>query len=329
MKLTWHETLEPPLAAAWDEARDHLDLHPFQDRNVATARAAFFHQGLRFVTGHEGNDLVFGAAVAMRRSGPWPPRLAITRGPWAVDDRTLTDGILRLADSWPWRSPMSLRIDPHRPLPANDLETALVESGFASVPAEFHQATVCVDLTLDADAMWRSVRSTARNQIRRAERELTSTIGGLADAAEYIAFHAVAAEDKGYRSLDEGWLESLLQTGRAWLVLNRCDGKLVGAGVFGLGGRTVHYLYGARDRSFRGPSFYGAFWHVIQHAKAQGFARCDLGGLPYHNEGVAFFKRAFGGQELMFTDERECILRPVAQAGWHHFRNRLPQRWLG
>jgi lipid II:glycine glycyltransferase (peptidoglycan interpeptide bridge formation enzyme) len=223
---------------------------------------------------------------------------------------------------------MSIRLDPHQPHPAGALAATLAAEGFKETPAELHQRTVCVDLTQSSETMWKGFRSTARNQIRHAEKELSTTFATVAEVPTYIAMHAAAAEDKGYETLDTGWLTTLLQTGRCLLVLSRLDDRVVGGGVFGLGGQTVHYLYGARDRAYRGPAFYAAFWEMIRHAKEQGFARFDVGGLPDDNEGVSFFKRAFGGQEVTFTEEQELVIRSMAHASWHQIRHRLMETRL-
>lgn len=208
---------------------------------------------------------------------------------------------------------MTLRIDPHVPRPCGDLDRAMDELGFAEVPAELHQQTIICDLNLSDVERRQTYRTLTRRMLKKAASMNLKTIH--ADASEigaYLAMHRRAAGQKGYGVPDQRWLEALLASESAWLVLTRHEGNLVGGGVFALGAHTVHYLYGATDPGFDGPALYDTFAWVMQQASTGGRRWFDLGGLPHEDDGVAFFKRGWGGREVAFSTEQELVMRPFA-----------------
>jgi hypothetical protein len=322
VKVTWHPTLTDSLTAAWDERWQALDLHPLQHRSLAEARAKAYGQGLLFALGHENDALVFGAAVQVRRSGPWPPRFAVQRGPWAVDQEHLLAGMQQMIETRPpGRRPMTLRIDPHAVKPCDDLEQRLVNLGFATVSAELHQQTIVCDLTTTPDERRKSYRTLTRRMLKKAASlGLVTSLGDRSEVEAYLTMHRRAAGAKGYGVPDERWLMALLDSGAAWLVLTRQEDRLVGGGMFALGSHTVHYLYGATDPDFDGPALYDTFEWVIQRATDDDRRRFDLGGLPSDDDGVAFFKRGWGGQKIAFSAEGERVLRPWADRTWQVVR---------
>ncbi|MBC7543479.1 MAG: GNAT family N-acetyltransferase [Candidatus Sericytochromatia bacterium] len=328
MKLVWHDTLTGLEAAAWDEAWKRMDLHPFQHRQLAIDRAHCHGQELRFVTGWQDRELVFGAAVQVRKSWPWPPRLAVTRGPWAVDETSLVAGLHQLLALFPpGLQPMSLRVDPHLPLPALTAASGLADLGFAPAPAELHQQTIRCDVSGSEADMLAGFRTLTRRMIKKAGNAGLSTEFGTADdLASYLVMHGTAASQKGYGQPQTDWCKALLGSGLAWLALTRQGDRVVGGGVFARGARTVHYLYGATDPQFEGPALYDVFWSVMRHAKALGCSVFDLGGLPDAEDGIAFFKRGWGGREVRFLTERERVVQPLALGTWTWVRRQLRGR---
>jgi hypothetical protein len=312
--LTWHQSLTAADAATWDVQWQALDLHPLQHRTLAEARAHTYGQGVLYAIGSVGEDLVFGAAVQVRQSGPWPPRFAVQRGPWAVNEDCLIAGLEQMVlTPPPGRRPMTLRIDPHVAQPCESLETRLANLGFVSVPPELHQQTIVCDLTPKQEERRKGYRTLTRRMLTKAGTlGLTTAMGGKADIAAYLAMHRRAAGEKGYGVPDEAWLEVLVASGVGWLVLTRHEDQLVGGGLFALGSKTVHYLYGATDPDFDGPALYDTFEWVMDQGALVGRTRFDLGGLPSADDGIAFFKRGWGGSAGAFSTERERTLRALA-----------------
>jgi hypothetical protein len=323
LTLTWHPLLSDDDASTWDGLWQALDLHPLQHRVLAAARARAYDQGLLFALGHADGELVFGAAVQVRRSGPWPPRFAVQRGPWALNADWLVAGISQMAlTPPPGRRPMTLRIDPHVAQPCEPLETRLADLGFVTVPPELHQQTIVCDLTPSAVERRKGCRTLTRRMLKKAGTlGLKTGLGGNADIPAYLAMHRRAAGEKGYGVPDEAWLETLIDSGIGWLVLTRQDDRLVGGGLFALGANTVHYLYGATDPDFDGPALYDTFEWVMDQGAEAGCSRFDFGGLPSMEDGIAFFKRGWGGDEKAFSAEQMRVLRMIAERSWRLLRH--------
>jgi hypothetical protein len=324
IEFRWHARLPSDLATAWDNAWAMLDLHPFQHRELAETRAMVHGQSSGYMTGEAGGRLVFGGAMQIRSAWPWPPRFAFSRGPWAVDAETLRLGLTALPDASPFiQQPMAVRIDPHLPLPENNLDIGMQSSGYAIALPELHRHTVKIDLTLSEKQLLAGFRSLTRRHLRKSGSfGLTTRPGTAADIADYLALHRPAATRNHYGLQNPAWLHALMASGLGYLVISKAQGRMVGGAWFLAGSRTLHYLYGATDAEFAGPALYEAFWQALTMARGLGLTSFDLGGLPLDHPGIAFFKQGFGGQVCHFSEEWERVLRPHAYHSWQWVRQR-------
>jgi hypothetical protein len=320
MDVKWHPTLSDSDAAAWDAACNDLDLHPFQYRSIASARTHIFGQGLGYLVGKSGDDVVFGAATHLRRNWPLPPRLAVTRGPWARDAVTLATGLRQLVEHWPAGlvRPMVLQIDPHLPLPASIFSASIGEIGFKTASViEFLNQTMIIPLLASETALWASFKQATRQMIRKSDAiGLRSSFGDRADVGRYLALHQRAVLKKGYGTPSLDWLLALFDTGQVVLVLTEADGQLI-AGAFVLrGARTLYYMHGATAPEHIGPATYQAFWYLMRWAIDVGITHFDLGAITDDHPGLALFKRRWGGQACHYTNEQEWVLSPARHRAW-------------
>ena len=93
-----------------------------------------------------------------------------------------------------------------------------------------------------------------------------------------------------------------------------CDGALA-AGAFILRcGRSVHYLWGATDRSFSRSCGGAALqWAVMDWLLSRNCDRYDLEGIdPIGNPGTYAFKKKLGGDEVLLVGR---MLEPISLTG--------------
>jgi hypothetical protein len=320
MEVTLHTAMDDALAAAWDDACRELVVSPFQDRIGSAVRAASHDQSLVYAVGRRQGEVVFGAAISFRRRWPLPDRLTVTRGPWAVDSTTLLDGIADLSGEWQRRfgMPMSLHLDPHLDDAAGDVQDRLQAYGFdVAATSDFHPRTVQVNLDLPEDALRNGFRELTRRMLKKAEKEgVVSRFGEPEDINAYLSLHGAAAAEKGYGQPHGPWLLAAIAADRGLLVLTEHGGELIGGAFILRGPASLYYMYGATKPGYRGPASYHAMWHLMRWGRSVGIRRFDLGAVPEEHDGIAFFKRGFGGTEVIAMPEMELIYRPATNRLW-------------
>jgi peptidoglycan pentaglycine glycine transferase (the first glycine) len=189
----------------------------------------------------------------------------------------------------------------------------LVTDQWAERPAVAHNRqagrprTIWIDLSCGSEALWKNLDKQWRYGVGRAHR-LGVTVDVAAGAGEIARFAALCntvAENKGFRLPGSAALmeELLRQAGgdvEARLFLAHFEGAM-SAGAFVIRcGRSLHYIWGAIDRSMAQVRAGEAVqWAAIEWAIAQGCTRYDLEGIdPEENLGTYAFKKKMGGREV-------------------------------
>jgi hypothetical protein len=330
--IDWHfyRTLEPELAAVWDEAAARYDAHPYQAAAVARVRAAHLGHGLGFLLGYADGDLVFGSAVFIRRRGLLPPHWVCSYGPWARDAATFARGIQDLVRHWPktWQKPISLIIDPRFLPSADETVTTLRALDFhEQVPAEVNPESMCIDLTIPQTEIWRSFPKRTRQTVNKAAAlKLQSRIGTAADLQRFKGFFdqvvTASKQDAGYHVPPLDLLEALHGTGRAWVVLTESPERLVGCFFVIRSQGTLHAVFAARAPDFAGPGLWQTYWFTMCWAQQQGLQLLNLGAVVTGNDGLAWHKKRWGGRMVLATPQMEHVFRPWLQR-WYL----LGRRW--
>ena len=201
----------------------------------------------------------------------------------------------------------------------------LVPLGYAET-ARFEFA---LSLDQGTDAVWRGVRSTLRNDIRRFERSgvvcRVRSDRGVVSALHGIELETAArhrARGKQGNPMREATYEALWETlvkpGRVRVYLAERDGVPIASVVIGVCGANAYYLYGGAitdGLSLNAPK--GLLWFAIQQEYAEGVREFNLGGMSATaadpsslDHGLYKFKTGFGAVERSCISGRK-VLRPL------------------
>jgi hypothetical protein len=174
--------------------------------------------------------------------------------------------------------------------------------------------TVWVDLTCGLDVLYKKLDK-LRYGVGRARRErvIVNAVASDSDVERFFSMCETVAETKDFK-LDESiaLLRALLTSTResieSRLFLARLDGVILAGAFIIRCGRSLHYFWGATDRSAaRVRAAEAVQWAVLEWGVAQGCTRYDLEGIdPIGNPGTYAFKKKMGGEE-------------VALAGKHYY----------
>jgi dTDP-4-amino-4,6-dideoxygalactose transaminase len=187
----------------------------------------------------------------------------------------------------------------------NSLKVLSAFSGKLSDRVEFY-----LDLSRPTDDIWKTLKSTRRNDIRKAEKlgvesRSENTMKGV---QQLYGFQTESLQRRGIQ-FDPFYIQaerlqtSVLDTQRARLLVSYRDGVPVNAGLFGLfGGRAYYLASGSSRDGYKccGPAH--LLWTAIQMLKSEGATTLNLGGVdgPIDHErgmkdGLYNFKNDFGG----------------------------------
>ncbi len=178
----------------------------------------------------------------------------------------------------------------------------------AGTPLLPRPRTVCIDLTVGKERLMSNLHSQWRAGVRVAER--SGVVVEHTRQAEMVSnFYAMCesiSRDKGFvLPGSEALMLRLcaLEPGpdvEAVLFLARYEGRVAAGALAIRCGNSVHYMWGASDRTFaRQRPGEAVQWAVIEWALRKGCHRYDLEGIdPEKNPGVYEFKRKMGGKEV-------------------------------
>lgn len=180
----------------------------------------------------------------------------------------------------------------------------------------------------DDDQILGAMRSNARRDLRKAWRDgVTADCRTSPDALR--DFHRAYLEMYRRKSLairpDAYFFEGVracLEAGTSAVFVSSHEGQPCNMALVSLTGRPSYWLGATTARGLtRGipPAGQALHFEVMRQLRSRGLARYDLGGSPgplpeagHLNYGVWKFKYALGGQWVVYLDEFERVLSPIA-----------------
>jgi len=226
--------------------------------------------------------------------------------------RVLFTELRNLSDTTPWRP-------------------ALEAGGFAY---EDH-LNFLIDLARPPETLWAGIRSNARRNIQKAQREGV-VVEEATDAAQVPEAYAIL---RGvYRRLQvpltdqalfQAAFDILQPAGLFKIMLAHVEDKVIGVMTLLLHAGVIIYWYTGVDKAY---SAYRAndllVWHALDWGSRNGYHTFDFGGAgkPDEEYGVRDFKAKFGG-ELVSYGRYQCVHAPrllrLSEAGYGLLRRFL------
>jgi CelD/BcsL family acetyltransferase involved in cellulose biosynthesis len=192
-----------------------------------------------------------------------------------------------------------------------------------------------IDLGRSPEEIWAGIRTNARRNIQKAQREGV-VIEEASLAAQVSQAYAVLQGvyrrlqvPLADRSLFEEAFSTLHPAGMFKIIQATVGGTLAGVMTLLLHGETIIYWYTGVDKEF---SAYRAndllVWHALDWGSRNGYRTFDFGGAgrPGEPYGVRDFKAKFGGELVNFGRYR-CVHAPgllrLSEAGYRFLRRLL------
>jgi hypothetical protein len=289
----------------WDRALAQLGGHPWQSALWGNARRNVDHVIDHRWLVRRGDDIVQMIRLEERRIPgigrvAWVPRGPTTAGGDAAPfefEPAIIDGLGQrgfvAAVANPWR---------RNPLQTRD-----------ALPPVTAPRTIWIDLRVGQDQLWHNLERQYRYGVGRAQREgvVVEDTRDPARVTEFFGLCGQISRTKGFQLRTSERLMSHLLEARdqhvgAHLFAARYKGRMA-AGAFVLRcGKSIHYLWGASDRTFsRQRAAEAVHWGIMQWAVKLGCARYDLEGIdPEGNAGTYAFKKKMGGEEVPLVNRR-------------------------
>lgn len=259
-----------------------------------------------------------GAQILVRHPRPLPKGFGYAaRGPIAGSplDRASLDaftGAVRSAAGG--LGVAHVRIDPELEDPDGSIAAVLRELGWRPAPEIQPQKTQVIDLTLSEDELMAGLRKKTRQTLRKAQGATEVVSAGPDRLPEFHRTLAGTMDRVGLPFRSERFFRTLWDAyaphDQAILLLAQTDAGEVVSGTFLVGwGRTLVALYGGTSAAGRDlNSKYLINWEGLRRAKAAGYTRYDLWGLP--NEGITYFKQGWGGREVNYVGAWDLVVDP-------------------
>lgn len=175
-----------------------------------------------------------------------------------------------------------------------------------------------IDLARPPEAIWAGIRSNARRNIQKAQREgviIEEATEPVQVDVAYVLLHDVyrrlqvpLADESLFRAV----FDVLQPAGMFKIMLARVEGKDIGVMTLLLHKDTIIYWYTGVDKAY---SAYRAndllVWHALEWGSRNGYRTFDFGGAgkPDEEYGVRDFKAKFGG-ELVSYGRYKCVHSP-------------------
>jgi peptidoglycan pentaglycine glycine transferase (the first glycine) len=268
----------------------------------------------------EGPGGPVGAQVLVRHPRPLPKGFGYAaRGPIATGPldaaalRAFTEAARRAAAGL---GIAHLRIDAELEDPDGSIGAALRGLGWRPAPEIQPSSTRVVDLTRTEDELQADLRKKTRQSLHKAQDDGSTVISAGPDRLP--DFHRTLAgtmDRVGLPFRSVGFFRDLWDAyapaGQAMLLLAETPEGEVVSGTFLVGwGKTIVALYGGTNAEGRKRNAkYLVNWEAFRRAKAAGYERYDLWGLP--NEGIAYFKAGWGGREVHYVGAWDLVVDPL------------------
>ena len=222
-----------------------------------------------------------------------PRSWLLTGGTWAV--ASLFTELRNLSDTSAWR-------------PALEAGSFIYEE----------HLNFLIDLNRPPETIWQAIRSNARRNIQKAQREGV-ILEEATDPAQVSAAYEILREvyrrlqvPLAAESLFRAAFDVLGPAGMFKILLARVGGRDAGVMTLLLYGGTIIYWYTGVDKAF---STYRVndllVWHALDWGSRNGYHTFDFGGAgkPDEEYGVRDFKAKFGG-ELVSYGRYQCVHSP-------------------
>jgi lipid II:glycine glycyltransferase (peptidoglycan interpeptide bridge formation enzyme) len=222
---------------------------------------------------------------------------------------------------------IAIKVDPDIPASAARVDDLLRERGWRPSAEQVQfKNTLLTDLTPDVATLLARLKPKTRYNIGLAERKGVKVIeGGLADLRTFFEMYAeTAARDefaiRPFEYYRDAW-STLLNSGRASLLLAELDGEVLAGVVVARYGRRAWYLYGAsRARRRDAMPTYLVQWRSVLWARQSGCQVYDWWGAPDRLApadrlwGVYRFKVGFGASFAEQLGAYDYVARPTVYA---------------
>lgn len=212
-----------------------------------------------------------------------------------------------------------------------DVQPVLNESGFAY---EEH-LNFLIDLTRPREEIWRSIRSNARRNVKKA-RKSKVVIEEVDDLDRVSATYALL--ENTYKrlqvplaglSLFRSAFEILYPRGKMKILMSKVEGIDIGVSTLLLYKDIVYYWYAGIIREYASHRAGDLLvWHALEWGNHNGFRVFDFGGAgrPDEEYGVRDFKAKFNGT-LVNYGRNICVHHPhllrLSQWGYQLYRRFL------
>ena len=234
----------------------------------------------------EGDRLIGGAQIVLKRFGPLGAVGYIARGPLIASDRAadgarLLDEIERTARA---RGVRHIIVQP--PQGGDSVIAELQRRGYApDAPAVAPNATLLIDLSQSLDQILAGMSRGTRGRVRRSQKAGVETaIGSRSDIDTFHQLHETSARRQGFASLSQSYLQHqwnvLHPTGSVLLILALSEGRpIAGIWLTAFGQTVVYRLPGWNGQDSGLQPNIACHWRAIQWAKQKGYRYYDLGGI--------------------------------------------------
>lgn len=262
----------------------------------------------RFAWGAPGGEWA-AAQITSRRVGGLPLRIGYApKGPLVAGGEERWRRVLADLERWSRRRGLALlKIDADVPADAEALARQREARGWQRSPEQIQfPDTMRSEIAADDDAQLAAMRSKTRYNVRLAERRgVRVRRGGAELLADFHALYVETGRRQGFGLRAEAYYRdawtSLLQAGRATVILAEHEGRPLAGVLPARFGDTAWYLYGASASEGREHmAAYAAQHESLRWAREVGCRHYDWWGGPARLErddplyGVYRFKRGFG-----------------------------------
>lgn len=215
---------------------------------------------------------------------------------------------------------------------SDSLHRVMVNHGFRAyldkTAPRYHTETAVVDLSPSVDEIFSTFRKTTRYEIRKEQKaNIHVTIeNDQANIDKFYSLHRRHSQRTNVSLLDKGYFEFLLNDflrtkDNGFVAVASINDEPISGGIFLRAGDRVWYVHGAsRLSSPQSPSGSHLLqWECMQHAKREGCAWYDLGGIMRSigdkddRFGVTLFKSGFSKSVLEYAPAYDKINKPL----WH------------
>ncbi len=161
-----------------------------------------------------------------------------------------------------------------------------------------------LDTRGSVEELWRRTHDSFRSAVKQAQKTgITIKRAGKEDLPKFFKMHLRLRKHKyrlfpqPYRFFDNIW-EEYMKNGKGVLLgAYAPDGRMVGANVYLICGKTMYYKFNTSDiRELKLRTNNLLFWEGIRLAKELGLEGLDLGSSGYHQDGLILFKNHTGAQ---------------------------------